>query len=234
MKKANTVILIFVQILCVSWCILTIMFFTPYILTGIAYLNNKYVYPFVINNDIRLTNDECKAYSCIRVGESCRTKSKCLEIYLDNIPQSKNENYYYLDLIYYPSIYLTFVSILDIANGITTPIASFMYISQVWVTKPLDLIRKFIFSNSIIVPILIFSACCVSVFCFVTVICIIFSYLFSNRSNDTSDIIEDQENNKELIETNIEDILIESNVKNKKEFESIDNKLEINNAENIV
>ena len=141
-------VLVIPQIVCLFICLPSIFVIFPYLITGTAYINNKYVSTLMINIDIKLSTDNCNKFNC---GECQllgyhpnRSKSKCLEEYLTKIPQSQNEHYFIYKSFYYPKILIILRSILDLFNACTRPFHILFNISFKMCSNLIELIYEII------------------------------------------------------------------------------------------
>ena len=168
-------LLIIPQFLCLLFCLLGILVIFPYLITGTAYINNKYVSTLMINIDIKLSTDNCNKFNCgecqLLGWQPNRSKSKCLEEYLKKIPQSQNEHYFIYKSFYYPKILIILRSILDLFNACTKPCHILFNISFKWCSNFIELINKNIETTISVISVCVFFVffcvcCCVPLFIF--------------------------------------------------------------------
>lgn len=171
------------KIVCLCFGLITLLFILPYIITGWAFINNKYISPVMLKADILLSYDRCEAqFNC----EECKyylpnnitmTKSNCLQEFLKKIPQSQDEYYFVLGSFYYPKILIILRSISDIIIMYLRP---FMILVNV-VGANADHITNNIKNNeSITISIIsigVFGICCLCILCCVP------CYIISNKTN---------------------------------------------------
>jgi hypothetical protein len=165
-----------------------------YFINGIAFISNRYITKILIKTEIALTNDDCSKLckiNCLRNCDHCNpcSKTKKLEVYLENIPQEKKENYYDLGIIDYPTIYLIIVSIFNIFGIIFNIIFSLLYII---IFNIFDQINR----SKILLPLLILISFFACVFCYVSCLNKLYEDDISNNNLLNDETNRDTTDNK--------------------------------------